>query len=406
MHDSFYGGYSRFNGAYMRLKGVFFWLGIKENMEKLVRSCDVCKLSRPDNGPTQELMQPLPIPELQWSHICKDFAEGLPKCGGTNTNQVEETFLKVCGVFQMNDPCLVSPPLLLQPLLTSDPQLDGQIEDWYNTNYHYAFKLTFFQALYGHNPSYSAMNPYVDTNRCTVMRGCVPFEQMLALWGGEGENITMGGEVTIKNGEWIAEKEGARVKTPFVGHNQLQLEIGDWVTVKKIYHISYKSEFIPKKNLSAREVKIPELPEIVDEGLSRIVPVSLLDTRTMLRVREGIALLLMQWEGEKSGLISHEDEEFVKKKSTAFGSCSQGLRIRESMSRSKMVEDEVEGEESFNLVSCEEDQSDEVLGGIITEEKEDGWILGSILITGEVLEQEVAGKKGDEEWIGEMKPKT
>ncbi|KAH6787982.1 hypothetical protein C2S52_007534 [Perilla frutescens var. hirtella] len=84
------GGYSVVNGTYMRLMGIFFWPGRKEDVEKLVRSYDLCKLNKLNQGPTQELLHPLLILELQGSHICKDFVEGLTKSGALNTDQVEE----------------------------------------------------------------------------------------------------------------------------------------------------------------------------------------------------------------------------------------------------------------------------------------------------------------------------
>lgn len=82
VHDSSYGGHSGVQGTYMRLRGSFYWHGMKSAMVKLVQECDICQRNKPSSGCSPGLLQPLPIPHLAWTHISMDFVEGLTKSAG------------------------------------------------------------------------------------------------------------------------------------------------------------------------------------------------------------------------------------------------------------------------------------------------------------------------------------
>lgn len=83
-HSSVIGGHSGINATYFRLKKLFQWKGLKQDVEKFVRQCGVCQQAKHLNTLRTGLLQPLPIPQGAWQDISMDFIEGLPKSEGYN----------------------------------------------------------------------------------------------------------------------------------------------------------------------------------------------------------------------------------------------------------------------------------------------------------------------------------
>jgi hypothetical protein len=46
---------------------------------EFVKNCAVCQKNKSENVPYPGLLQPLPLPDMAWSHVSMDFIEGLPK---------------------------------------------------------------------------------------------------------------------------------------------------------------------------------------------------------------------------------------------------------------------------------------------------------------------------------------
>ncbi|KAL2237867.1 UNVERIFIED_CONTAM: Retrovirus-related Pol polyprotein from transposon 17.6 [Sesamum indicum] len=82
LHDSAIGGHSGINGTYQRVKSMFHWPLMKEDVVRWVQSCDVCQRSMAEHVPYPGLLQPLTIPSQAWASISMDFIEGLPKSEG------------------------------------------------------------------------------------------------------------------------------------------------------------------------------------------------------------------------------------------------------------------------------------------------------------------------------------
>lgn len=82
MHTSSYGGHSGILGTYMRIKAIFYWPKLKEDMTLMVKECDTCSQAKGEHGPYPGMLQPLEIPKQAWTHISMDFIEGLPKSEG------------------------------------------------------------------------------------------------------------------------------------------------------------------------------------------------------------------------------------------------------------------------------------------------------------------------------------
>jgi hypothetical protein len=55
---------------------------MKQLVTEFVKICPVCQKNKSEHVPYPGLLQPLPIPELAWTHISMDFVEGLPKSQG------------------------------------------------------------------------------------------------------------------------------------------------------------------------------------------------------------------------------------------------------------------------------------------------------------------------------------
>jgi hypothetical protein len=84
MHSSAIGGHSGIQATYHRMKALFYWKRLKQEVEDFVKQSLVCKLAKYMNTLPPGLLQPLPIPQGAWQDISMDFIEGLPLSEGFN----------------------------------------------------------------------------------------------------------------------------------------------------------------------------------------------------------------------------------------------------------------------------------------------------------------------------------
>ena len=82
LHSSSYGGHSRRDATYQRVKTVVYWKGLSKDVKRFVHQCTTCQQRKYDNSSSPGLLQPLPVPDLIWQHITMDFIEGLPNSFG------------------------------------------------------------------------------------------------------------------------------------------------------------------------------------------------------------------------------------------------------------------------------------------------------------------------------------
>lgn len=82
LHASAIGGHSGKRATYQRVKKIFYWPGIKKSVESYVQECAVCQRSKAKHCHYPGLLEPLPVPDMAWTHISMDFIEGLPKSNG------------------------------------------------------------------------------------------------------------------------------------------------------------------------------------------------------------------------------------------------------------------------------------------------------------------------------------
>jgi hypothetical protein len=82
LHSSAVGGHSGTRATLHKIKKIFFWPGMKKDVETLVSQCPICQRSKHEHCHYPGLLDPLPVPDMAWTHISMDFVEGLPKSQG------------------------------------------------------------------------------------------------------------------------------------------------------------------------------------------------------------------------------------------------------------------------------------------------------------------------------------
>lgn len=74
-----------------------------------------------------------------------------------------------------------------------------------------------------------------------------------------------------------------------------------------------------------------ELPATTEDGLFKIAPTAILDSRLLRRGKTEVSQLLVRWGEVDSGLISWEDEKYLTAKFPTFDPWGQGSKIGESI---------------------------------------------------------------------------
>jgi len=82
LHDSSLGGHSGINATYLRVKRMFYWQKMREEVYQFVKHCENCQINKSEYIAPSGLLQPLPIPEEAWESVGMDFITGLPKSKG------------------------------------------------------------------------------------------------------------------------------------------------------------------------------------------------------------------------------------------------------------------------------------------------------------------------------------
>ena len=77
-HDAPVGAHFGMDKTLWRVEQAFHWPKMSADVREYVRSCDLCQRSKPAQGKTRGLLQPLPIPTDRWEEVSMDFVTGLP----------------------------------------------------------------------------------------------------------------------------------------------------------------------------------------------------------------------------------------------------------------------------------------------------------------------------------------
>lgn len=85
LHSSGIGGHSGITATYLKIKALFSWPNMKEDIKNYITQCSVCSQAKHEHCKLPGLLQPLPIPPQAWHTVCLDFIEGLPKSKSFDT---------------------------------------------------------------------------------------------------------------------------------------------------------------------------------------------------------------------------------------------------------------------------------------------------------------------------------
>jgi hypothetical protein len=87
-HASALGGHSGVQTTYQRATRLFYWLGLKSDVQSFVQQCLICQQAKHELCKYPTLLQLLTIPKLYWQDISMDFVEGLPNSQGYYVHMV------------------------------------------------------------------------------------------------------------------------------------------------------------------------------------------------------------------------------------------------------------------------------------------------------------------------------
>lgn len=85
LHSSGLGGHCGITATYNKVKSLFAWPNMKQDIKDYISSCEVCAQAKPEHYRLPGLLQPLPVPSHAWHTISLYFIEGLPKSKSYDT---------------------------------------------------------------------------------------------------------------------------------------------------------------------------------------------------------------------------------------------------------------------------------------------------------------------------------
>jgi len=85
MHSSGIGGHFGIHVTYSRIKQLFAWQKMKQDIQDYVKSCSICQQAKVEHVRLPRLLDPLPVPSQPWTVVSLDFIEGLPQSNRYNT---------------------------------------------------------------------------------------------------------------------------------------------------------------------------------------------------------------------------------------------------------------------------------------------------------------------------------
>jgi hypothetical protein len=85
LHSSGLGGHNGINATYQKVKSLFAWPHMKQDIQDYIAQCEVCAQAKTEHCRLPGLLQPLPVPPTAWHTISLDFIEGLPKSKSYDT---------------------------------------------------------------------------------------------------------------------------------------------------------------------------------------------------------------------------------------------------------------------------------------------------------------------------------
>jgi hypothetical protein len=85
LHNSGIGGHSGALATYHKVKQLFSWPNMKQDVTNYASQCVTCQRAKSEHNKLPGKLQPLPIPPEAWHTVGLDFIEGLPVSGKFDT---------------------------------------------------------------------------------------------------------------------------------------------------------------------------------------------------------------------------------------------------------------------------------------------------------------------------------
>ncbi|KAH9657611.1 hypothetical protein KPL70_023155 [Citrus sinensis] len=374
-HGGTEGGHSGVRKTLDRVKRSFYWKRMQREICSFVAACDNCQRNKHENVLSPGLLQPLPIPEHNWTDISMDFIEGLPKSSGKQIIFVvvdrlskyahfmplshPYTALDVAQLFLDNVYKLHGLPNSITEVVNKclEQYLRCMVGDrpkewvkwlplaewWYNTSSHLSTRMTPFEAVYGRPPpSYIAYIPGTSTV-ATVDLSLKDRDAMIRLL--KANLVDAQARMKLYADKKKSERKfevGDMVFLRLQPYKQVSLSIhsnrklsprfyGPYKVIQKIGQVAYKLE-LPiefkihpvfhvsclKKKVGEAVTPITELPTIREDGHLQLVPDSVLDRRVVQRSNRPCVQWLVQWSNSFPEDATWEDAVKIQEKFPLF----------------------------------------------------------------------------------------
>ena len=85
LHSSGIGGHSGIHVTYSRIKQLFAWPKMKQDIQDYVKSFSICQQAKVEHVRLPGLLDPLPVPSQPWTVVSLDFIEGITQSNRYNT---------------------------------------------------------------------------------------------------------------------------------------------------------------------------------------------------------------------------------------------------------------------------------------------------------------------------------
>lgn len=108
MNSTPWGGHSGVHGTQLRLRALFYWPTLLQDVKKNVADCETCQRNKGEIVAYPRLLQPLPISSRAWEHIAMDFIR-LPKTYGKDSVLVViDRYTKFAYFFALTHPYMAT----------------------------------------------------------------------------------------------------------------------------------------------------------------------------------------------------------------------------------------------------------------------------------------------------------
>ncbi|KAE8696106.1 hypothetical protein F3Y22_tig00110676pilonHSYRG00061 [Hibiscus syriacus] len=376
--------YSRgIQATYQKIKACFYWPKLKSMVATYIRSCSVCQQIKVEHVPKPGLLQPLPIPQQAWEVITMDFIEadvaklyldnvyklhGQPKLAISDRDKIFTSLFWRELMKQLGSKTLFS--------TAYHPETDGQTERanqcleqylrslcffqprhwakwlphaewWYNTTYHYALKITPFQALYGYKPP--NMVWYTETKVQSVNELMRSREDMRMLVKEQLEIASnrmkqkadkhkservfeVGDSVYLKLQPYrqttLALRKNLKLAAKFYGPYKIterirevayRLSLPETSRLHPVFHVS-----LLKKHIGDSVVSSTDPPIMDTEDQFKIEPYKILGRRIINRQNRPVTQLLVRWTNLDETHDTWEDYTVLRGQFPGFDPWGQG----------------------------------------------------------------------------------